>query len=218
MYLYNSGGRRSEADRTRYEQKKRKNETHTTVRSRTAVVHNIRGKAYPNMTASIAQRQQSGWLEERYRSVWLSVGAILSVCGTTLDVGLSNRGAKLYNSSTQYCTTAAEHVFMRDTGWSEQIIYLGCDADTSCHMSTSSRRLNQNDAEIRRTYKKPSGERDPLVIPWVRTTLGREEITLGASIRCWVHVYEYSSSGRRSKQTGPGARKKNEKRNAHDRT
>ena len=63
VYLYNSGGRRSEADRTRYEQKKRKNETHTTVRSRTAVVHNIRGKAYPNMTASIAQRQQSGWLE-----------------------------------------------------------------------------------------------------------------------------------------------------------
>ena len=157
-------------------------------------------------------------IRDRYRSVWLSVGAILSVSGTTLDVGLSNRGAKLYNSSTQYCSTAAEHVFMRDTGWSEQIIYLGCDADTSCHMSTSSRRLNQNDAEMRRTYKKPSGERDPLVIPWVRTTLGREEITLGASIRCWVHVYEYSSSGRRSKQTGPGARKKNEKRNAHDRT
>ena len=37
---------------------------------------------------------------------------------------------------------------------------------------------------VRRTYKRHPGERDPFVIPWVRTTLGREETTLGVSIRC----------------------------------
>ena len=88
VYVYSSGGRRSEADTTRYEQKNRKNETHTTVRSRTAVVQNIPDKAYPTMKASIAKRQRSGWPEERYRSVLLSVGATLSVCGTTLGVSL----------------------------------------------------------------------------------------------------------------------------------
>ena len=62
------------------------------------------------------------------------------------------------------------------------------------------------------------GERDPLVIPWVRTTLGREEITLGVSIRCWVYVYEYGSSGRRSKADRTRYKKKPKKRNAHDRT
>ena len=53
-----------------------------------------------------------------------------------LGLGLSNRGAKLYNRSTQYSSTAAERVFIHDTGWGEQIINLRCDADTSCHMST----------------------------------------------------------------------------------
>ena len=53
VYVDRSGGRRSEADTTRYMQKNRKNETHPTVRSRTAVVHNIRDKAYPAMKASI---------------------------------------------------------------------------------------------------------------------------------------------------------------------
>ena len=51
--------------------------------------------------------------------------------------------------------------------------------------------------DVRCTYKKHSGERDPFVIPWVRTTLDGEEITLAVSIRCWVYVYEYGSSGRR---------------------
>ena len=69
--------------------------------------------------------------------MWLSVGAILAVYGTRLGVGFSNRGTQLYNSSTQYySSTAAEHVFIHDTGWGEQIIYLRCDADTSCHMYT----------------------------------------------------------------------------------
>ena len=54
VYVYSSGGRRSEADRTRYEQKNRKPETRTTVRSRAAVAHNIRDQAYPTMKAGIA--------------------------------------------------------------------------------------------------------------------------------------------------------------------
>ena len=41
-------------------------------------------------------------------------------------------------------------------------------------------------------------ERDLCVLSRVRTTLGREETTLGASTSCWVYVYEYGSSGRRS--------------------
>ena len=57
--------------------------------------------------------------------MWLSAGAILSVYGTKLVVGLSNRGEQLYNSSIQYYySTAAEHVFIHDTGWGKQIIYL----------------------------------------------------------------------------------------------
>ena len=36
------------------------------------------------------------------------------------------------------------------------------------------------------------------MIPWVRTTLGREEITLGVGICCGVYVCEYGSIGRRS--------------------
>ena len=55
VYVYsNCSGGRSEADRARYEQKNRKQETHTTVRSRTAAAHNIRDQAYPTMKASIA--------------------------------------------------------------------------------------------------------------------------------------------------------------------
>ena len=64
---------------------------------------------------------------------------------------------------------------------------------------------------VRCTYKNHSGERDPFAIPWVRTTLGREEIILGLSIRCWAYMYEYGSSGRDKKQTGPGTRKKAKK-------
>ena len=87
--------------------KNRKNGTHTTVRSRITVAHNLRDQPYP-MKASIAQRQRSGYFEERYRSLWLSVGSIRSVLGSRLGVG-SYCGAQLYNSSTQqYSSTAAE--------------------------------------------------------------------------------------------------------------
>ena len=116
MYVLSSGGQRSEAEKTRHEQKHRQKETHTSVRSRTAVAHNIRDQAYPTMKASITQRQRSRWLEDRYRSVWLSVSAILSVYSTRLGVGFSNRGVPVYSSSTQYyySSTAAEHVFIHD--------------------------------------------------------------------------------------------------------
>ena len=50
---------------------------------------------------------------------------------------------------------------------------------------------------LRDVYQRHSGEGDPCVIPWVRTTLIREEITLGVGI-CWVYVCEYGSVGRRS--------------------
>ena len=48
------------------------------------------------------------------------------------------------------------------------------------------------------TYKRHPGKGDPCVRPWVRTTLGREEIALGIVICCWVYVCEYGSVGRRS--------------------
>ena len=54
LYVYSSRGRRSQADTTRYERTIRKSETHATVRSRTAVVRNIRDKAYHTVKASIA--------------------------------------------------------------------------------------------------------------------------------------------------------------------
>ena len=41
-------------------------------------------------------------------------------------------------------------------------------------------------------------KKDPFVTPWVRTTLGREEITFEICICRWVYVYEYGSSGRPS--------------------
>ena len=107
---YDSVGRRSEEDRTRYEQNNRKEGTHTTVRRRITVAHNIRDQPYP-MKASIGQRQRSGCLEERYRSLWLSAGSIRSANGLRLGVG-SYCGAQLYNSSTQhYSSIAAEQVF-----------------------------------------------------------------------------------------------------------
>ena len=48
VYVYSSGGRRSQADRSTYEQKNRQQETRTTVRSRTAVAHKRtrRGESY----------------------------------------------------------------------------------------------------------------------------------------------------------------------------
>ena len=51
---------------------------------------------------------------------------------------------------------------------------------------------------LRYVYQRHPGEGDPRVIPWVRTTLGREEITLWIGICCWVFVCEYGSVGRRS--------------------
>ena len=68
---------------------------------------------------------------------------------------------------------------------------------------------------VRRTYNRHPGERDPFVIPWVRTTLGRAEVALGVSIRCCVYVYEYGSSGRRSKADTTRYEKKNEKKGTH---
>ena len=55
----------------------------------------------------------------------LSVGSIISLCGTTLGVGVSNRGAKLYISSTQYSSATAEHMFIHDTGWGDQSFICG---------------------------------------------------------------------------------------------
>ena len=49
-------------------------------------------------------------------------------------------------------------------------------------------------------HQRHSGEGDLCVIPWVRTTLGREEFTLGVGICCWVYVCEYGSVGRRSEE------------------
>ena len=50
------------------------------------------------------------------------------------------------------------------------------------------------------------------MIPWVRTMLDSEEITLGVSIRWWVYVYEYASSGRLSKAHSTRYEKKNDKK------
>ena len=47
--------------------------------------------------------------------------------------------------------------------------------------------------------QKHSWERDPCVIPWVRTTLGREEIAVVVGICCWVYVCEYGIVGQRKK-------------------
>ena len=68
---------------------------------------------------------------------------------------------------------------------------------------------------VRCSYKRQSGDRNPFVIPWVRTTAGREEITLGVSIRCWVYVYEYGSRGRRSKSDTIRYEKKTKKAGRH---
>ena len=50
------------------------------------------------------------------------------------------------------------------------------------------------------------------MIPRVRTTLGREEIILGVSTCCWVYVYEYGSSGRRSEVDRTRYEEKNKKK------
>ena len=61
---------------------------------------------------------------------------------------------------------------------------------------------HQQAAEKRMRLRYVQEALDPFVIPRVRTTLGREETTLGVSTCCWVYVYEYGSSGRRSEADG----------------
>ena len=57
------------------------------------------------------------------------------------------------------------------------------------------------------------------MIPRVRTTLSREETTLGVSTCCWVYVYEYGSSGRPSEADRTRyERKILKKKNANDRS
>ena len=68
---------------------------------------------------------------------------------------------------------------------------------------------------LRYVYQRHSGDGNPCVIQWVRTTLGRDEITLGVSIRCWVYVYEYGSRGRRSKSDTIRYEKKTKKAGRH---
>ena len=41
------------------------------------------------------------------------------------------------------------------------------------------------------TYQRHSGERDPYVLPWVRGTLCREQITLGVRVSCCVYVHRW---------------------------
>ena len=71
---------------------------------------------------------------------------------------------------------------------------------------------------LRYVYQRHSGDGNPCVIQWVRTTLGRDEITLGVGICCCVYVCEYGSAGRRSEADRTRYEQKPKKWNAHDRT
>ena len=84
VYVYRSGGRRSEADRTRYKPKIEEKETH--ARARTAVAQNIRYQAY---RIRPAPRRDSGQGGSR-RGIVLcgSRSERLSVYRTRLGVGL----------------------------------------------------------------------------------------------------------------------------------
>ena len=68
---------------------------------------------------------------------------------------------------------------------------------------------------LRYVYQRHPGEGDPRVIPWVRTTLGREKITLAVGIWCWVYVCEYGSVGRRSKEDRTRYEQNDRKKGTH---